>query len=347
LRVEIAGPHQTVNGNINEGFYQAKLPNSLISSWGVSNGSELSAAYKGEPKDFDATNTEDGIIIELDVTYSAGTVSVTPKANESETSDGNESIGEPNDGNESTSVADENNETGPSGAPPTELVSFTDTMPLTGASSGLRGKLRVESGVADEMSAELLRTTTTNYSLSLTAPDGTENVTVYLQSQAVESSQNIENISMYIDNSQQNFYLDQSAGLGNSSWIVFNVPSFSTRTVSFTSESNTTGATDSDVQLSDARLVPDSIGSAGTHRLLFNVSNVSADGQKDSFTVELPNSVTVENLNNTQVTNTAYEIINTERSGNTITFDVDPEESRDTVNFEVEVTMELANDSIK
>lgn len=83
LEIIIAGPHLTTDGEENEGLYQAFLPDSLLDEWGVDGPDDLDAAYKGEQTDFSATETSGGILIEIDVSYSAGTVGISP----SETAD--------------------------------------------------------------------------------------------------------------------------------------------------------------------------------------------------------------------------------------------------------------------
>jgi len=60
-------------------------------------------------------------------------------------------------------------------------------------------------------------------------------VTFFLNSQAVEASQNVTNVTAYLDGEEMNFTVDEDAGPGNSPWIAFEVNHFSTRTVSFAS----------------------------------------------------------------------------------------------------------------
>lgn len=78
LEIMIGGPHETVDGAENEGIYQALLPNGLLEHWGVDDPDDLTAAYKGEETDFSASETDDGIFIEIDVSYSVGTVGISP-----------------------------------------------------------------------------------------------------------------------------------------------------------------------------------------------------------------------------------------------------------------------------
>ena len=230
LQVDVAGPHRTVNGTENDGFYRAKLPDSLLSDWGISDPSDLTAAYKGSEKTFSTTNVSDGILIGLDIGYSSGTVLIGTKPAESAPAN---DTGE----NVSGGAADSN-----------ELTTFTNTSrPGNITPSSLDGTVRTESAVADEVEIELLRDTPTNYSLAITAPNGTTDVTFYVQSQAIESSQGIDNVTMYLDGTRQNFSVAENAGPGQSPWIGFEVSEFSTRTVSFIADSSSNTETTQEV----------------------------------------------------------------------------------------------------
>ena len=126
------------------------------------------------------------------------------------------------------------------------IASFTDTTPLDENQSTpdeLAGKLRAESDVAANVSVELERNSSANYTLSITAPEDAKNVTFYLQEQAVSSSQNVENLTMYLDGAEHDYEVDASAGPGQSPWIAFQVPHFSTRTVTFTDGSTNVSET--------------------------------------------------------------------------------------------------------
>ncbi|MFB6198760.1 MAG: CARDB domain-containing protein, partial [Halobacteriaceae archaeon] len=103
------------------------------------------------------------------------------------------------------------------GPPPADLASFTSTAALT-----------AQQTTPDSLSG--------NYTLQITVTGNATNVTFFLQRQAVESSQNISNVTMYLDGQNHTFY-DTTAGPGNSPWLLFEINHFSTRTVSFTSES--------------------------------------------------------------------------------------------------------------
>ncbi|WP_435065511.1 right-handed parallel beta-helix repeat-containing protein [Halobaculum sp. EA56] len=129
---------------------------------------------------------------------------------------------------------------GGGGAPSDALIApFAETTALNDSqTAGLpAGVIRAEEPYAGNVSVELLRASATNYSLAITAPDSAENVTFYIQEQAVTASQNVTDLVMYLDGERQRFVVNESAGPGNSPWIAFNVPHFSTRTVTFTGES--------------------------------------------------------------------------------------------------------------
>lgn len=78
LSLLVGGPHLTVDGDVNDGFYDALLPAALVDAWGVDDPeTELAAAYQGNPAAFTVAETDDGDVrISVDVHYSAGTVVV-------------------------------------------------------------------------------------------------------------------------------------------------------------------------------------------------------------------------------------------------------------------------------
>lgn len=79
LEVEVGGPHYTVDGNANEGYYEAYLPAWLLESWDVHDPeAELVASYRGDSADLTVTELESGgATITLDLEYSVGSVEVT------------------------------------------------------------------------------------------------------------------------------------------------------------------------------------------------------------------------------------------------------------------------------
>jgi PGF-CTERM protein len=115
------------------------------------------------------------------------------------------------------------------------IVGFSETTPLGTAQvqpDSLSGKIRTEQGTADNISVELLRSSQWNYSLAITGPEDAENVTVYLQVRAISSSQDIENLTVFVNETQRDFEVSTP---GNSPWVGFAIPHFSTQVVTITS----------------------------------------------------------------------------------------------------------------
>jgi len=119
--------------------------------------------------------------------------------------------------------------------PPDGVAEFRSTLTLhpgQAEPNSLAGKIRVESEHTSNTSVELLNDNSTETSLNTTVTGNATNVTFYLQKQAVEASQDIENVTMDVDGEPAEFSVNQSRG-GN--WIVFEIEHFSTRTVTFES----------------------------------------------------------------------------------------------------------------
>jgi hypothetical protein len=193
------------------------------------------------------------------------------------------------------------------------LASFEETQPLTATQttpSSLSGKLRVETGFERVTSVELVRNSSTNYSLDITAPEEAENVTVYLQRQALSASQNIDNIEMYLDGKRHPFEIRKSpsslgtnrlklsAGTATGQWLVFNIPSFSTRTITLIGDSN---EPPTNLSIRTPANGTDDVGTAPTLRW----SASDPDGDSLRYTVRLergtspPNKTIVSNLSST------------------------------------------------
>ncbi|MBP1903384.1 surface glycoprotein (TIGR04207 family), partial [Halorubrum trapanicum] len=139
----------------------------------------------------------------------------------------------------------------------------------------LAGKFRVEDQVASSTNVTLLENSSTEYSINITAPDGSENVTFYLQEQATSASQDIDDIRMLLDGQRRAFTVVADAGPGNSSWIGFTVPEFSTRTVTFTNESDSRDTVPSIVAPSNATYGPNNRLTIGTYHNATGVINSS------------------------------------------------------------------------
>lgn len=122
LRVWVAGPGTTVNGNQNDGFYRAFIPDAQLTEWNIDDPeTELTALFKGEKSDFTVNETSDGAWIELEnISYSAGVVEVVADPKESTTGSTDGSTGDGSttstfdDGStdgDSTDASDDTNET--------------------------------------------------------------------------------------------------------------------------------------------------------------------------------------------------------------------------------------------
>jgi len=155
----------------------------------------------------------------------------------------------------------------------------------------LGGKLRVESAIAPDTTVELRQNTSTEYSLALTAPDTAENVSFYLQAQAISASQDVQNLTMYLDGEEHPFVVNESAGPGNSQWVAFNVPHFSTRTVTFSAENAT-------LMLDAGSVAPNTVNESTTvsHDVGAVFENVSQDGNTDRFYITMPDAVAGSNI---------------------------------------------------
>lgn len=112
-------------------------------------------------------------------------------------------------------------------------VAFAQTSAL-GASqvqpNALAGKIRVSAAHAAQMNVSLVANTTTRARLTMRHPNAS-NVTVYINKRALKASQNIENLTLYIDGRQRAFGVVEENG---SPWINFQIDHFSKRTVTFT-----------------------------------------------------------------------------------------------------------------
>jgi len=232
--VDLAAPHFRTDGStVNTGKFKAFLPDRLLNSWGVTDPSRLTVTAPTSGGTLSITEVSNGVRVELTgYHYSSGSAVISV----------NDSADTPNGTDDRA-----NNQPGPSGSPPARFAAFQATRSLGGNQAepaSLAGKLRVESMFHDATEVTLTTNISTEYTLNLTvtAANAT-NVTFYLQQQAVEALQDIDNVTMYLDDERRNFYVDQKAGAGNSPWIAFEVDHFSTRTVSFVAENDTQSPT--------------------------------------------------------------------------------------------------------
>lgn len=74
LRVWVAAPSLTTEGDDHSGFYQADIPQAQLDDWGVSDPeSDLNVRYKNSPAEATITDMDDGARIRIDnISYSAG-----------------------------------------------------------------------------------------------------------------------------------------------------------------------------------------------------------------------------------------------------------------------------------
>ncbi len=102
LEIQLAGPHETAKGNLNEGYYEAFLPDSLLSAWGVDSKNDLTAAYSGSQNaNLSITKQQNGWELRLDIHYSSGTVQISKRT---ESSSGSDSTGSTDSTNPSVNV---------------------------------------------------------------------------------------------------------------------------------------------------------------------------------------------------------------------------------------------------
>ncbi|WP_372912522.1 PKD domain-containing protein, partial [Salinigranum sp.] len=76
LRLFVAGPHNTTQGTLNSGFYETFLPDSLLTSWGVTDPSQLQVNAIGSDVTPTATETDAGVKLDVPIHYSSGNVDV-------------------------------------------------------------------------------------------------------------------------------------------------------------------------------------------------------------------------------------------------------------------------------
>lgn len=108
---------------------------------------------------------------------------------------------------------------------------------------------------------------------------------------------------------------------------------------------------DYNVQVVNPTLSPTTIDdSSGTHILEFDIAEVSADNEHDNVTVTLPDSVAVEDITNTTITNSNEEEVQLvgddpttlSDPGNEINLTVNPIGATDTQTLTVEMEMRLS-----
>ncbi|MFP4627070.1 MAG: carboxypeptidase regulatory-like domain-containing protein [Natronomonas sp.] len=119
LKVWVAAPNRTVDGDLHEGFYEAHIPDTQLDSWGVDDPEDdLDALYRGDSTDFTVEETDGGAWIKIDnIGYSAGTIEVAP--DETDTSESPPEVGSVS-ANTGSTAEDEDDEETPEPTPEDE-----------------------------------------------------------------------------------------------------------------------------------------------------------------------------------------------------------------------------------
>jgi len=89
IEVDLAAPHLTVDGEVNQGHYTAELPNSLLDEWNVSEPSDLAVRYTADDGDTEYVieETDDGLRVTVSLHYSAGTVNISRNSTDTSSDD--------------------------------------------------------------------------------------------------------------------------------------------------------------------------------------------------------------------------------------------------------------------
>lgn len=137
--------------------------------------------------------------------------------------------------------------------PPHNIQKFTDTKTIESVQNDtngtIEGAIRVDEEYHENTTITLNESNGTVLSMSIEIPSelNATNVTFFLQQSAVENQTgaNISNVSMFLDSGNHDWFVDESAGPGNSPWVLFEVPEFSERNVTFEATDSESGPTGS------------------------------------------------------------------------------------------------------
>jgi hypothetical protein len=83
IEVQVGAPHRTASGELNSGYYQAYVPDSLLSAWNVSDASELTVDYTAADTTYSVEDVEGGLRVNVSLHYSSGTVAISPSTSTS------------------------------------------------------------------------------------------------------------------------------------------------------------------------------------------------------------------------------------------------------------------------
>lgn len=152
LEVSLAAPHKTVDGNVNDGYYVAFLPDALLSEWNVTDPeSQLDASFQNQNLTMDITETADGAIVNISLHYSSGTLQISKS-----TSSSNDSGSDSSDSGDSTSDS-----------------SNTDNSDTTDDTSPSLGGID-DTSDSDQTQSDSNTTTSTTTEPTTTSPETTE-----------------------------------------------------------------------------------------------------------------------------------------------------------------------------
>jgi hypothetical protein len=141
--------------------------------------------------------------------------------------------------------------------------------------------------------------------------DSAENVTFYVQKSVVEEADQVENLSMLVNNNSSRFYVDEDAGPGNSPWVLFTIKDFSTNTVAFQGEGSGPNGTFSDEGMPEgieSFLSTSPITQAQTDDSELTGKIRVSDSQKDTVNINMTQNdvgqttLLINNTNNTSTT---------------------------------------------
>lgn len=221
------------------------------------------------------------------------------------------------------------------------VATFGETQQVTDSDLP-RDLIRAERTVADNISVGLLRSSEFNYSIAITGPDNETNVTFYLQTTAISNSQDIENLTMYLNGQPRNFTVNESAGPGSSPWVRFTIPHFSTQVISFTSgvELSNPSVSKNTIQSGESVTVNATLENTGNESATVTLNLTDNGTQISNQTVEVADGETKQvsftpTLNETRV----HELGISGLSAGNVTV----EEESDTIGDETETETETSS----
>lgn len=125
-----------------------------------------------------------------------------------------------------------------------QVTDRTNDGPLEGMSppgetspDGLADHVRVDAEFADEIDVKRVQDTAQNYSVTVTGPETTEDVTVFLSRERVHSERDIDNVSLWIDGQRAAYEVIETPESNQGPWLSVTLEDFAARTLSFLTHS--------------------------------------------------------------------------------------------------------------